>query len=93
MRSKSVDLAKIPACTAGCNVLTRPPSNSGAPVTSATSLTFKPTSLNDFAVPPLATSLSPSFSKPFANGIRFDLSETLSNAVDEKFLFKNLNFI
>ena len=31
-------VASIPACTAGCKVFTLPPSISGAPVTSLTSL-------------------------------------------------------
>lgn len=72
-------LDNIPACIAGCNVLTRPPNISGAPVISDTSLTTKPLSLNIFAVPPLATKLNPKSLNLLPNVMRPVLSDTLSN--------------
>ncbi len=48
-------LARIPACTAGLRVLTRPSKISGCPVTSDTSVTSIPASLSFEAVPPVET--------------------------------------
>ena len=65
----------------GCRVLTRPPSISGKPVTSATSRCAMPASRSAAAVPPEATSSTPSAASPRANSTRPVLSHTLSSAL------------
>ena len=52
--------ARMPAWIAGWSVLTRPPSISGAPVTSSTRVTGSPCSSRNVAVPPDETSSNPS---------------------------------
>src|SRR5437868_9049982 len=47
---------KMPPCTRGCSVFTRPSSISGKPVSAATSFTSMPLSLSNLAVPPVETS-------------------------------------
>src|SRR5579859_3867172 len=47
---------KIPPCTLGCSVLTRPSSISGKPVISEISLTLTPDSRSNLAVPPVEMS-------------------------------------
>lgn len=73
-------LDKIPPCTAGCKVFTRPPSISGAPDISETSLTGIPVFLILLAVPPLATNVNPKLFNSVANSIKPVLSETDSKA-------------
>jgi hypothetical protein len=60
--------------------LTLPPSNSGAPVISATSFTASLASLRALAVPPDATKVRPSAWSFSAKGSRPALSDTLSSA-------------
>src|SRR5687767_10361647 len=72
--------ARIPPCTLGCRVFTRPSSISGKPVWSATSVTFRPASLRSFAVPPVEMRLTPRPARPRANSTSPVLSETLSSA-------------
>src|ERR1035438_3765892 len=50
---------RMPPCTLGCSVLTRPSSISGKPVRSEISLTAMPESRNSFAVPPVEMSSIP----------------------------------
>lgn len=47
-----------------------------------TSLTGRPASLRDFAVPPEATKVNPNSCNFLANGKRFVLSETLKSAAN-----------
>ena len=79
--SDSILRAKIPPWIAGCRVFTRPPSISGAPVTSDTSLTGKLASRSVLAEPPLATNLKPSELRVRANSMRPSFLETLRTAV------------
>jgi len=51
--------ARMPACTAGCSVFTRPSRISGNPVTRATSVTAMPRSLRARAVPPVERIVNP----------------------------------
>ncbi|KAH3688540.1 hypothetical protein WICPIJ_000461 [Wickerhamomyces pijperi] len=64
--SDSKFLAKIPPWTAGCKVLTLPPSISGAWVMEETSSTGKPASLTNLAVPPEAKIRTLLETKPLA---------------------------
>ncbi len=66
--------ARIPPWILGWRVFTRPPSISGEPVTSATSVWAMPASLSVAAVLPLATSSHPSSERPRANSTRPSLS-------------------
>ena len=72
--------ASTPAEIRGCRVLTRPSSISGKPVTSATSVTSRPSERNARAVPPVETSSKPIPASARANGTRPLLSETDSSA-------------
>jgi len=72
--------ARMPPCTFGCSVFTRPPSISGLHVNSATSTTARPASRSARAVPPEATNSTPRATRPLPNWIRSRLSETESNA-------------
>ena len=69
-----------PRGSAGCRVFTRPPSISGDPVTSATSVTSIPASRSAAAVPPLETSSTPSSRRPRAKATTPVLSNTASSA-------------
>ena len=66
--------ARMPPAMAGWSVLTRPPSISGAPVTSATSMQGIPASARAFAVPPLEISSQPISVRPRASSSRPVLS-------------------
>src|SRR2546426_4021743 len=72
--------ARIPACTRGCKVFTRPPSISGKPVTSSTGVTARPASRSACAVPPLETKAAPSSVRPRASSTTPVLSYTASSA-------------
>src|SRR5690606_41154485 len=61
---------------AGWSVLTRPPSISGAPVTSSTDVTSMPASRNARAVPPEETISTPARTRRLAKGTRPSLSYT-----------------
>ena len=73
--------ARIPPWILGWRVLTRPPSISGDPVTSATSVCAMPASLSLAAVLPLATSSHPRSDRPWASSTRPSLSYTDSRAL------------
>src|SRR5688572_9005875 len=73
-------LARMPPCTLGCRVFTRPSIISGKPVTSEIPMTSRPAFARTFAVPPVDTSSQPAFARLVANGTRPVLSETLSSA-------------
>src|SRR5437870_11322624 len=60
--------ASNPPWIAGCKVLTRPASSSGAPVTVATSVTGSPASAIVRAELPVETSATPCAASPRANG-------------------------
>ncbi len=66
--------ARIPPWILGCRVLTRPPSISGDPVTSATERWAIPASASAAAVLPLATSSQPRSDRPRASSTRPSLS-------------------
>ena len=72
--------ARMPPCTAGCSVLTRPSIISGNPVTVETLVTVSPASTRALAVPPVDTSSYPRAAKPRAKSTRFVLSDTLNSA-------------
>ena len=55
--------ASTPPCTRGCSVFTRPPSISGLSVSVSTGTTSRPAARSAFAVPPDATSSTPSSDK------------------------------
>src|SRR5262245_4770341 len=73
-------IARMPPWMRGCNVLTRPSSISGKPVTSATSSTFNPASASDLRVPPVETSSTPKPASALANSTSPVLSLTLTSA-------------
>ena len=66
--------ARMPPCTRGCRVLTRPSSISGEPVTSSTSCTGMPAAAIFLAVEPVETILTPASCRPFASSSRPVLS-------------------
>ena len=68
--------ARIPACTRGCRVLTRPSRHSWKPVTSATSVTGTPAAWMVFAVEPVETMSTPASCSPRASSSRPVLSYT-----------------
>src|SRR6266851_9928595 len=70
----------MPACTLGCSVLTRPPSNSGKPVSSSTECTGTVAPWTTRSVPPLAYSVTPMPTSFRASSTTTSLSETLSRA-------------
>src|SRR5438874_2060679 len=76
----SLRRARMPPCTLGCSVFTRPPSISVAPVKSWTCFTFTPSRASIAAVPPVDRISIPSPARPRANSTRPVLSETLINA-------------
>src|SRR5687768_11098721 len=78
--------ARIPECTAGCNVLTRPPMISGCFVISLTSTTPTPASRMVRAVPPVDTISQPSAASPRAKSTMPVLSETLRIALGMQLL-------
>src|SRR6266481_1943807 len=71
---------RIPPCTFGCRVFTRPPSISGQPVKSETSRTLTPASRSNFAVPPVERISIFSTASRFANSTIPVLSNTLISA-------------
>ena len=73
-------LARMPPCTLGCSVFTRPPMISGCPVTSLTSVTSRPASRSVRAVPPVEMSCTPSAASPRARSTSPVLSDTDSSA-------------
>ena len=72
--------ARIAPWILGCSVLTRPPSISGTSVSASTGVTERPSSEMYAAVPPLATSSTPSSARPVANRSRPVLSKTEMSA-------------
>ena len=66
--------ARIPACTFGCRVLTRPSRHSGKPVSSSTLVTGRPRSAISFADPPVETSSTPASCRPRTRSSRPALS-------------------
>ena len=56
--------ARMPACTAGCSVFTRPSRHSGNPVTCSTGVTGTPASAIRRAVAPVLTSSTPAAARP-----------------------------
>ena len=70
-------LARIPACTLGWSVLTRPSSISGNPVTSETSFTSNPFSFRSLYVPPVDMISIPRAASSLAKSTIPFLSETL----------------
>src|SRR3954454_23689289 len=72
--------ARMPPCTPGCSVLTRPFRISGAPVTSLTSVTAIPAPRRALAVPPVDTSSTPRSDRRRAKPTRPVLSWTESRA-------------
>src|SRR5688500_5308098 len=79
--------ARMPPCTAGCSVLTRPSIISGKLVTSEMPVTVRPASARALAVPPVETSCQPRRVSSVANGIRPVLSETEISARIEQTLY------
>src|SRR4249919_2088262 len=73
-------IASSPPCTFGCSVLTRPSIISGEPVSSTTSITLRPASVNAFAVPPVETSSTPRWASCDANAMSPALSDTDNRA-------------
>src|SRR5690348_409819 len=71
---------RMPPCTLGCSVFTRPSNISGKPVSSDTSRTARPASRRAFAVPPVETSSTPNPASTRAKSTRPVLSVTLSSA-------------
>src|SRR3982751_2954043 len=72
--------ARMPPCTLGCRVFTRPSIISGKPVKSPTSVTTTPFSLSSCAVPPVDRISTPSGRSALANSTTPVLSETLMRA-------------
>src|SRR5512139_2809797 len=72
--------ARMPPCTLGCSVLTRPSSISGKPVYSLTSITARPASRSALAVPPVESSSTPALASVRAKSTRPVLSDTESRA-------------
>ena len=56
--------ARMPACTFGCSVLTRPSRHSGKPVSSSTLVTGMPSPSISAAEPPVDTSATPASCRP-----------------------------
>src|SRR5688572_11977511 len=73
--------ARMPPCTDGCSVFTRPSMISGKPVTAEMPVTRTPASSRARAVPPVDTSSYPRPASACANGNRPVLSETLIRAL------------
>src|SRR5439155_23813125 len=71
---------KMPPCTLGCRVLTRPSSISGKPVSSEMSFTRMPESRSSFAVPPVEISSTPKPARLRAKSTNPVLSVTLRMA-------------
>ena len=71
---------RMPPCTLGCSVFTRPSSISGKPVSSEMSFTVTPESRNSFAVPPVEISSTPMPASLRANSTSPVLSVTLRMA-------------
>src|SRR5258706_5850832 len=72
--------ARMPPCTFGCSVFTRPSSISGNPVCADTSVTRRPSFSRSLAVPPVERICTPSAASPRANSTTPALSETLTSA-------------
>jgi hypothetical protein len=72
--------ARMPPCTIGCSVFTRPSIISGNFVTSETLVTGRPASASARAVPPVETNSKPRDRRPEARSTSPDLSETLNRA-------------
>ena len=72
--------ANKPPCTLGCKVFTRPSNISGNSVTWATSVTGRPCSANNLAVPPVDTNSTFSACNALASSTMPVLSETEINA-------------
>src|SRR5690606_17863171 len=62
--------ARMPACTRGCSVLTRPSRHSGKPVSSSTGVTGMPASAIRDAVEPVETSSTPASCSAVASSVR-----------------------
>jgi len=75
-RSSPLSRMRIPPCTRGCSVFTRPSMISGDSVYSETSMTGTPPSRSALAVPPVERISTPASESPFANSTTPDLSET-----------------
>ena len=71
---------RIPPCTAGCRVLTRPSKHSGCPVASLTSMTGKPASRKAREVPPVESNSQPRELRDFPSSTIPSLWKTLSRA-------------
>jgi phosphoribosylformylglycinamidine cyclo-ligase len=71
---------RIPPCTAGCRVLTRPSRISGKPVTSDMYVTGTPASRKVLAVPPVEIISIPRSASPRANSMTPSLFDTLIKA-------------
>ena len=72
--------ASSPACTAGCNVLTRPSRHSGKPVMSSTFVTGRPAAAIAAAVLPVETISTPAWCSSRARSANPVLSWTLISA-------------
>mmetsp|Transcript_10156 Transcript_10156/g.17689 ORF Transcript_10156/g.17689 Transcript_10156/m.17689 type:complete len:214 (-) Transcript_10156:106-747(-) len=72
--------ARIPPCTAGCRVFTRPSNISGKPVTSSTLAQGTPICWIVVAVPPVLMISQPCDSSPFTSSSRLVLSDTEMSA-------------
>src|ERR1700723_6285 len=81
---------RIPPCTLGCKVLTRPSSISGNPVSSEISFTAMPESRSSLAVPPVEISSTPSLESLRANSTSPVLSVTLRMA---RWIFRGVDDI
>ena len=66
--------ARMPACTLGCSVLTRPSRHSGKPVSASTAVTGTPASRSRAAVDPVETSSTPAACSPWPSSTRPVLS-------------------
>ena len=73
-------ICRMPPCTLGCSVFTRPSSISGKLVSPLISRTASPASRSAFAVPPVETSSTLCFASARANSTSPALSVTLSSA-------------
>src|SRR5262249_41230241 len=72
--------ARIPACTLGCRVFTRPSRHSGNPVSSSTAVTGTPAAAIRAAVEPVETIATPAACSPRASSSSPVLSYTDTNA-------------
>jgi hypothetical protein len=79
-RWAAVGRPRMPPCTRGCSVLTRPSRISGAPVKSLTSRTGTPAAPSAFAVPPVERISRPSCDSRRPKSMTPVLSETEINA-------------